>query len=174
MTVNNHCLPIADTGNCTEGVTVTVIGVTDNPPATITTTSINPDDSEPTNCGDANSTLNTTSFRYAYEQTNKFLLVVSIMTPTALSLLPAVIAGARDGNTFKVKSNSSRSSTILSIIIGTLTLLIVIPLANVAVSVVVLKSSPPAGQIFSAHIMINLPSADTGDYCDGVIVTLNG
>ena len=145
MTINNHCLPIADTGNCTEGVTVTVIGVTENPPVILTITSINPDDSEPTNCGDANSTLNTTSISYAYEQTNKFLLVESTMTPTALSLLPAVIAGARDGNTFKVKSNSSRSSAILSIIIGTLTLLVVFPLANIAVSVVVLKSSPPVG-----------------------------
>ena len=97
------------------------------------------------------------------------------MTPTALSLLPAVIAGARDGDTFKVKSNFSRSSTILSIIIGTLTLLIVIPLANVAVSVVVLKSIPPVGQIIYAHtIMTHLPSADTCDRFDGITVTLNG
>ena len=36
----------------------------DDPPATITITSINPDDSEPTNCPDANSTLNTTSISY--------------------------------------------------------------------------------------------------------------
>ena len=66
------------------------------------------------------------------------------MTPTALSLLPAVIAGARDGDTSKVKSNTSFfSPPMLSIITGTLTLLIVIPLANVAVSGAVLKSRPP-------------------------------
>ena len=75
-----------------------------------------------------------------------FLLVESIMTPTALSVLPAVIAGARDDDTFKVKSNFSSSSIILSIITGTLTLLIVIPLANVAVSVVVSKSTTPVIQ----------------------------
>ena len=65
------------------------------------------------------------------------------MTPNALSLPPAVIAGPRDDGTFKLKSNSSRSSAILSTITGTLTLLVFIPLANVAVSVVVLKSTPP-------------------------------
>ena len=68
------------------------------------------------------------------------------MTPTALSLPPAVIAGARDDDTFKVKSNSSSPSTILSIITGTLTLLLIIPLANVAVRVVVSKSTPPVSQ----------------------------
>ena len=59
LTVNNHCLPIADTGDCTEGVTATVIGALDDPPVILTTTSINPDDSEPVNCADANSTTNT-------------------------------------------------------------------------------------------------------------------
>ena len=102
------------------------------------------------------------------------------MTPTALSLLPAVIAEAMDGDTFKVKSNSSRSSTILSIIIGILTLLIVIQMANVAVSVVVLKSIPSISKTFSSYILIYvrmyalLLSADTGDCSDGVTVTLNG
>ena len=65
------------------------------------------------------------------------------MTPNALSLPPAAIARPRDDGTFKLKSNSSRSSAILSTITGTLTLLVFIPLANVAVSVVVLKSTPP-------------------------------
>ena len=55
-----QCLPIADTGDCTEGITVTVIGVLDDPPVILTITSINPDDSEPTNCPDVNSTTNTT------------------------------------------------------------------------------------------------------------------
>ena len=62
--------------------------------------------------------------------------------------------------------------------IGTLTLLIVIPLSNVAVSVVVSKSTPPVSQtLFSQHIIIHitlLPLADTGDCSDGVTVTLNG
>ena len=59
LLVHKHChhLPIADTGDCTEGVTVTVIGVLDDPPVMLTITSINPDDSEPTNCPDANSTI---------------------------------------------------------------------------------------------------------------------
>ena len=60
LTVNNHCLPIADTGDFTEGVTVTVIEVLDDPPVILTITSINPDDSEPTNCPEVNSTTNTT------------------------------------------------------------------------------------------------------------------
>ena len=67
MTVNNHCLPIADTGDCTEGVTVTVIGVLDDPSLILTITSINPDDSEPTNCPDANSTTNTTLVKFYHK-----------------------------------------------------------------------------------------------------------
>ena len=59
VSANNHCLPIADGSDCTEGVTVTVIGVLDDPPVILTITSINPDDSEATNCPDANSTTNT-------------------------------------------------------------------------------------------------------------------
>ena len=106
------------------------------------------------------------------------LPVKSLMIPTALSLLPAVIDGPRNDGTLNVKLNSSRSSTILSTITGTLTLLIVIPLANVAVSVVVIKSKSPVSQtFFNTHIMIHiilLPSADTGDCSDGVTVTLNG
>ena len=100
------------------------------------------------------------------------------MTPVALSLPPAVIAGLSDDGILNVKSNSSAPSETLSTITGTLTLLIVIPLANVAVSVVVLKSTPPVSQtFFNPHIMIHiilLPSADTGDCSNGVTVTLNG
>ena len=100
------------------------------------------------------------------------------MFPVAMSLLPAVIAGLSDDGTFKLKLNSSGPSAILSTITGTLTLLIVIPLANVAVSMVVLKSTPPVSQtFFNPHIMIHiilLPSADTGDCSDGVTMTLNG
>ena len=79
------------------------------------------------------------------------------MTPVALSLLPAAIDGLSDDGTFNVKLNSSCSSATLSTITGTLTLLIVIPLANVAVSVVVIKSTPPVSQtFFNPHIMIHL------------------
>ena len=45
------------TGDCTEGVTVTVIGSLDVPLVILTATSINPDDSESLNCPDANSTV---------------------------------------------------------------------------------------------------------------------
>ena len=79
------------------------------------------------------------------------------MMPVALSLLPAVIAGLSDDDIDSDKLNSSDPSTILSTVIGTLTLLIVIPLANVAVSVVVIKSTPPVSQtFFNPHIMIHI------------------
>ena len=67
----------------------------------------------------------------------------------------------------------------LSAITGTPTLLIVLPLANVAVSVVVLKSTSPVNQtLFSQHQKLQhitlLPSADIGDCSNGVTMTLNG
>ena len=100
------------------------------------------------------------------------------MIPTAVSLSPAVIDGASDDGTVNVKSNASFPSATLSLITGTLTLLIVTPLANVAIWVIVSKSTPPVSQtLFSQHIIIihtMLPSADTGDCSDGVTVTLNG
>ena len=65
------------------------------------------------------------------------------MTPVALSLLPTVIAGPSDDGTFNVKPNSSCSSAMLSFINAILTVLISMPLANVAISVAVLKSTPP-------------------------------
>ena len=55
---NYRYLPIADIGDCSMGVTVTVIGVADVPPIVLTTTSINPDDSKPVNHAEANSTTN--------------------------------------------------------------------------------------------------------------------
>ena len=104
-----------------------------------------------------------------------------MITPIAPFLPPAVIAGLSDDGIIKVKLNVSFSpSAIISSITGTLTLLNVIPLSNVAVSVVVSKSTPPVSQtLFSQHnvIIIHitlLPLADTGDCSDGVTVTLNG
>ena len=102
-----------------------------------------------------------------------------MITPIALFLPPAVIAGPSDDGTINIKLNVSFSpSANLSSITDTLTLLIVIPLSNVAVSVVVSKSTPPVSQtLFSQHIIIHitlLPLADTGDCSDGVTVTLNG
>ena len=108
-----------------------------------------------------------------------YSLVVSMITPLALFLPPAVIAGPSDDGTVNIKSNVSFCpSANVSSITGTLTLFIVIPLSNVAVNVVVSKSTPPVSQtLFSQHIIIHvtlLPSADTGDCSDGVTVTLNG
>ena len=103
-----------------------------------------------------------------------------MITPVALFLPAAVIVGPSDDGTINIKSNISFSpSAIISSITGTLTLLIVIPLSNVAVSVVVSKSTPPVSRqtLFSQHIIIHitlLPLADTGDCSDGVTVTLNG
>ena len=54
--------PLADTGDCSERVTTTSIGVIDDPPDIITTTSTCPDDSEPRKFLDPNSTLNTTQY----------------------------------------------------------------------------------------------------------------
>ena len=65
------------------------------------------------------------------------------MTAVALSLLPAVIAGPSDDGTFSVKLNFSSPSAMLSFINAILTLLIFMPLANVAITVVVMKSTPP-------------------------------
>ena len=102
-----------------------------------------------------------------------------MMTIVAISLPPAVTAGARDDDTINIKSNVSfPSPAMLSSVTGTLTLLIVISLSNVAVSGVVLKSTPPVSQtLFTQHMIIHitlLPSADTDDRSDGITVTLNG
>ena len=101
-----------------------------------------------------------------------------MVTTTTLFSVPAVIPLLTDNGMLNITLKVSSSSTILSNVIGTLTLLIVIPLSNVAVSVVVSKSTPPVSQtIFSQHIIIHitlLPSADTGDCSDGVTVTSNG
>ena len=81
-----------------------------------------------------------------------------MITPIVLSLPLAVIAGPSDEGTVNIKSNvSSLPSADLSSITGTLTLLIVIPLSNVAVSGVVSKSTPPVSQtLFSQHIIIHI------------------
>ena len=73
--------------------------------------------------------------------------VVSMIIPIALSLLPAVIAGASDDGTVNIKSNVSIfPSANLSSITGILILLVVIPLSKVTISGVVLKSTPPVSQ----------------------------
>ena len=79
--------------------------------------------------------------------------VESVITPTAVFLSSAVIPGLSDDDTVSIKLNSSFPSTVLSLITGTLTLATVIPPANVAVSVALLKSIPPVSQtLFSRHI----------------------
>ena len=70
-----------------------------------------------------------------------------MITPIALSLPPAVIAGPSDDGTLNIKSNVSfLPSANISSTTGTLTLLVVLPLPNVAVSVVLVKSTPPVSQ----------------------------
>ena len=84
------------------------------------------------------------------------LLVESTITPTALFTLPVSMPLPTDGGIFNVKLNSPFPSRILSLITGTLTLLLIAPLANVAVSVSVLKPTPPVSQtLFSQHIIIH-------------------
>ena len=108
---------------------------------------------------------------------HKYLLVESIITPIAAFPLPAVMPLPTDGGIVNNTTNSSSPSTVSSEITGTLTLLIIVLLSNVAVSGAVLKSSPPVSQtLYSQHIITHtmLPSADTGDCSDGVTVTLKG
>ena len=163
-------------------VIITLISVVDDPPDIITTTSTNPDNSEPVYSSDSNATTNTTQNNAKCITDSikccEHSLVVSMITPTAL-FTSTVIAGPSDDGTINIKSNVLFfPSANLSSITGTLTLLIVIPLSNVAVSVVVLKSTPPVSQtLFSQHIIIHitlLPLADTDDCSDGITVTLNG
>ena len=74
--------------------------------------------------------------------------------PVAIVIEPAVMP--LNIGTVNVKVNSSVISTILSTITGTLTLLVELPPVNVAVSGVVLKSSPPVSQtFFTQHIIIH-------------------
>ena len=109
---------------------------------------------------------------------SQYLPVESIIITVEVFLPPTVIPLIIDDGKFNVTLKVSFFSTMSSAITCTLTLLFFIPLSNVAVSVVVLKSTPPVDQtLFSQHIIIHitlLPSADTGDCSDGVTVTLNG
>ena len=74
--------------------------------------------------------------------------------PVAIVIEPAVMP--LNIGTVNVKVNSSVISTTLSTITGTLTLLVELSPVNVAVSGVVLKSSPPVIQtLFSQHIIIH-------------------
>ena len=81
-----------------------------------------------------------------------------MIIPVALLTRPAIIPGASDDGISNIKSNVSFfPSTNLSSGTGTLTLLIVIPLSNVAVSGVVLKSTPPVSQtLFTQYIIIHI------------------
>ena len=81
------------------------------------------------------------------------------MTTIALYLSPNVIPLVTDDGVLKLKVmlKVSFPSRVSSVISETLTLLIVIPLSNVAVSVVVSKSTPPASQtLFSQHVIIHI------------------
>ena len=106
------------------------------------------------------------------------LLESVIVTVARFLLFCTFILLFTDDGMLNDTSKVSSSSTILSVVTGILTLLIVVILSNVAVSGVVLKSTPPVSQtLFTQHIIIHitlLPSADTGDCSDGVTVTLKG
>ena len=103
-----------------------------------------------------------------------------MITPTAVSLPPAIIDRPNDDGTSNTKLNFSDPSTIVSLITCTLTLLIVISLSNVAVSLVVLKSTSPVSQTLFTQNIVNythntlLPSAGVGDCSDGITNTSNG
>ena len=148
-------IPIADSGDCSEGVTVTVIGSLDCPILILTTTSMNSDDSMPVNLAEVNSTINPkyTSINASYIHQER-LLVESVITPSALFLLPAVIAGPRFIGTVSVRLKFSGPSAILSTNTNIVTSLIDIPVANVAVCGAVSKSTPPVSYKHF-HLTIN-------------------
>ena len=79
------------------------------------------------------------------------LPVESIILAVADVMEPSVIP-ASDGM-LNVKSNCSVGSTSLSANTGTLTLLVVVPLSNVAISGAVLKSSPPVNQTLYSNTL---------------------
>ena len=71
-------------------------------------------------------------------------------------LLPNVMPLGTDDGIVNIKLNCSSPSTIMSLNTGTLTLLVITSLANVAVSVALLKSTPSVNQtFFSQHIIIH-------------------
>ena len=71
-----HPSPLADTGERSEGVTATSIGVADDPPNIITTTSTRPDDSDPRKLLDSNPTLN------PKQHITLIILIISLYTLT--------------------------------------------------------------------------------------------
>ena len=82
--------------------------------------------------------------------------VESVIVTVTLFLPPALIPLVTDEGILKMILNVSFPSTISSTLTGTLTLLLLFPLSNVAVSGVVLKSTPPVSQtLFSQHIIIH-------------------
>ena len=75
--------------------------------------------------------------------THGYSLVVSMITPIALFLLPAVIVGLTVDGTFKLILKLSFPSTILSSIIVIFTVVLLFPAIIVAVCVRELKSLLP-------------------------------
>ena len=65
---------MADTGDCMEGVTVKVIAILDVPPDILTATSTDPEDSEPLNCSDVNSTIKSSMYKTAKNKSNCYHL----------------------------------------------------------------------------------------------------
>ena len=120
-------LPSADTGDCSDGVTVTLNGLADIPPTSVNVTIINSVASEPINCICVNLTL---------------IFDESIIIPVALVREPATTTGASDDGTFKLILNTSSPSTMLSFLTATLTVVLVAPAGIIAVMVIVLKSLP--------------------------------
>ena len=118
-------LPLADTGDCSDGVTVTLNGLLDVPPSTFNATFTNPIPSEPVYCDCVNLTL---------------IVVESIITPVALVIEPVTTPGPSDDGTFKLILNVSSPSTILSFFIVILTILLLVPATILIVLSVKLKS----------------------------------
>ena len=81
------------------------------------------------------------------------------MITTALSLFPAVIPLPADNGMFNMTLNCSSLSIRISAINGILTLLTVIPLANVTFLVAALKSTPPVSKylvvdVYDTHCLL--------------------
>jgi len=81
-------------------------------------------------------------------------VVESTIIPVALVTEPATIPGPSDDGTVKLILNVSFPSTILSLITGTLTVVLMAPAGIVAVREVELKSSPIVIQNILIYITI--------------------
>ena len=136
-----HYLPSADTGDCSDGVTVMLNEVADVPPINSMFTGTNPMVSDSVNLFCVNLTLITKiSLLQQLNYICIILLVESMIVAVAIVIVPAIIPGEVAG-TSNVIVNISSPSTMLSLITVMFTVLLLVPAVIVTVCVAELKST---------------------------------